>query len=450
MNKYLLSPLLVAMLLQGCGSDSSETETPSEPVEYTFTLNAKLTNDCGISSAFSDVELLLQDDTWQTLSSYKADANGLISFVTNSEFINYTIIAKDQKDSESEGLNVTSFYQANSATPAYYAAQYDEAIDNSTCECVTQDLELTHRSFASQTSVTSSVSYDSWQEVDENTTLFEGIQVCRVIDESWPLHSFSVVGVDVNDTAIASADFINDFTANDDNLWQASAFDVAESVDLDLLHQEFTTNQIIDNEEHFPTLVAADAGSLLVFKSHSYISEAFYKSQATVTFKDSGSLLGSAVTKKHHQVISTDSQESFAAEASEVAPDVDDIYFSEIAEDGSYDYSAVSGYSMASIAFTFTTYDPETELLLPAKWTFYGPESGLLAISGPLTGYEDIISIDTTKKETDVRLIESSVSGNYQDYIEYYQAGNTVDTAIDATNDFVKNIKLVEIAISVN
>ena len=99
------------------------------------------------------------------------------------------------------------------------------------------------------------------------------------------------------------------------------------------------------------------------------------------------------------------------------------------------------------ISFTFTAYDPDTELLMPAKWTFYGPDQGILAISADLTGYKDIINIDTDKKSTEIRLIKSMMTNNYQDYIRYYQGGNTVDNALDASNDFVKNINEVEISI---
>ncbi|WP_252730439.1 hypothetical protein [Colwellia sp. E2M01] len=402
-----------------------------------------------MATAFTDVELLLQDDTWQTLSTHTPDENGVISLVTSDQFINYTLVAKDQKGSDAEGLNVVSFYQASSDTPSHYQAQFDSLVDNTTCECVTQNIELSHRPFASQTSVTSSLAYNSWQMADEEITLFEGVNVCRAIDGSWPLHSFSVSGFDSNDKAIAVAGFIDDFTSNEDNTWQVSAFDVADSVDLPS-HQEFSTNQIIGNTTHFSELVAEDVASLLVFDTHSYISEAVYQSQASVTFTESNSIFGSTVIKTHHQVISEIAQESFAVKASEKKPTIDEQAFSEIKANGNYNYTEVSGYPMAIITFEFTAYDPGTQLLMPAQWTFYGPKSGTLAISGGLTGYEDIIDIETDKKSTDVYLIKSSVTNNYQDYISYYQAGNSVSQTLDTSDEFIRNIHRVEIGIKLN
>jgi len=448
LNKYLISPLLLSLLLQGCGgSSSSSPEVPVDPVEYTFSLTAQLTNDCGVASAFTDVELLLQDETWQTLNTYKADDNGVISFVTTSEFINYTLVAKDQQGSEAQGLNVVSFYQGSSATPSHYQARFDELVDNTTCECVTQNLELSHRPFVTQTDVTSSLAFDNWTEVDDSTTLFEGVKVCRAVEGEWPLHSFSVKGTDANLKVIAAADFSDDFSENVAGVWSLSAFQVADAVDLAMPHQDFNTNQLIKGIKHFPIAVTKDDDSLLVFSTHDHISEAYYQSQASVTFDESSSIFGSSVIKTHQQVISTTATDSFLVKANEQKPPIDDRNFSEIKEDGNYDYSAVSGYPMAVISFTFTAYDPDTSLLMPAKWTFYGPEQGILAISADLTGYKDIINIDTDKKSTDIHLMKSMMTNNYQGYIKYYQGGNTVESALDASNDFVKKLDEVEISI---
>ena len=452
MNKYLISPLLLTLFLQGCGgsSSSSSPEVAVDPVEYTFSLTAQLTNDCGVISAFTDVELLLQDETWQTLNTYKADDSGVISFVTESQFINYTLVAKDQQGSEAQGLNVVSFYQANSATPSHYQAQFDDLLDNSSCECVTQDVKISHRTFANpeQNIESSSLSFVNAAAIDNQNTLFEGIKVCRAIGGDWPLHSFSVKGSDVNEKTIAAAEFIDDFSENAEGVWTLSALQVADEVSLRMPHQAFTTNQIIDNIKHFSTDVTNEDESLLIFDTHNDISKAYYQSKASVTFDEIPSFFGSSVIKTHHQVISTSAAESFLVKANEQKPAIDDRNFSEIKADGSYDYTAVSGFPMAVISFTFTTFDPTTKLLMPAKWTFYGPEEGLLAVSAPLVGYENIINIDTSVKITNVHLINSLIANNYQDYIQYYQGGSTVKSVLDTSNDFIENINEIEIGIT--
>ena len=267
------------------------------------------------------------------------------------------------------------------------------------------------------------------------------------IEGEWPLHSFSVKGTDANQKAIAAADFSNDFSENVAGVWSLCAFQVADAVDLVMPHQDFNTNQLIKDIKHFPIAVTEDDDSVLVFSTHDYISEAFYQSQASVTFDESSSIFGSSVIKTHQQVISTKATDSFLVKANEQKPPIDDRNFSEIKEDGNYDYSAVSGYPLAVISFTFTAYDADTSLLMPAKWTFYGPEQGMLAISADLTGYEDIINIDTDKKSTDIHLIKSMMTNNYRDYIKYYQAGNTVESALDVSRDFVKKLDEVEISI---
>jgi len=447
LNKYLISPLILSLLLQACGGSSSSTpEVPVEPIEYNFSLTSQLTNTCGVSSAFTEVELLLQDDTWQTIETYKTDENGVISFVTTNEFINYTIVAKDQKGSEAEGLNVVSYYQASSNTPAHYQAQFDELADTlnkESCECITQDLELTHTPFTTQTQVASSLSYDSLEAKDSSHTLFKEVNVCRVIGEQWPLHSFSILGTDADQMAIGAAQFIDDFTANDEGVWSLFAIISTKDFDLVTQHQAFTTNQIIGNIKHFITDVITEDESLPTFYTHDYQSENFYQSQASVTFVPSDSIFRSSVINTHQQIISTIAQDSFTVKANEQQPAFNAPYFDEIKSDGSYDYSAVSGFPMAVINFTYTAYDPITKLLMPAQWTFYGPEKGMLAISATLTGYENIINIDTHIETTNIRLIKSAITNNYHDYIKYYQ-GKSV---LDMTHDFVKNIKESELSL---
>lgn len=445
LKKHLISPLLLALFIQGCGSSSSDTpEKPQETREYTFSLTAQLTNDCGVANAFTDVELLLQDDTWQTLSTHKADDNGVISFVTESEFINYTLVAKDQQGSEVEGLNVVSFYQANSATPSHYQAQFTESIDNTSCECVTKDVQISHRTFAEQISVTSSTNFSDWTVIDNKNTLFEGIKVCRRLEGTWPLNSFSISGTDINQKVIAVARFTDDYESDNTGTLLLAADEVPDDASLVMPHQNFKTNQIIGSSIHFPTFVDKGDDSLLVFTTHSYISEAYYQSQASITFDERDSVVRSSVVKTMHQIISTDAQTSFAVTANEQRPLIDDIGISEIKSDGSYDYSDVVGFPMAVISYTFLAFDPITTLLLPAKWTFYGQEKGMLAISGPLTGYEEIIDINTRKEAIDVRLVKTVVAENYSDYIKYYQG----DSTTDMSNDFVKNIN--EVLLNIN
>jgi hypothetical protein len=446
LNKYLISPLLLTLFLQGCGGGSSSSpEAPVDPVEYTFSLTAQLTNECGVASAYTDVELLLQDDTWQTLNTYKADDSGVISFVTTSEFINYTLVAKDQQGSEAQGLNVVSFYQASSATPSHYRARFDERLDelNKSCECVTKNLELSHRKFSKQTNVISSSSFSSWEAIDNKTTLLNDVTVCRVLDSDWSPQSFLVLGENSEQQTIAAGDFKKDFSSD---VWSLLASEVEETVLLDTPHQAFTTNQIILNQKHFPIVVAEDDTSFPNISEHIFDTENFYQTQASLTFDEVDSVVRSSVITTKSQIISTEAKESFSVKVNEQRPPIDDVRISEIKADGNYDYSGVVGFPMAVISYTFITFEPTTKLLMPAKWTFYGPEKGRLAISAPLKGYGNIIDSSTKKSAIDVQLVKSKMNDNYQDYIKYYQGNSSVDMS----NDFVKNIDEVILNIKIN
>jgi hypothetical protein len=447
LNNYLISTLATMIFLHGCGGSSSSTPNPPVvPTEYNFSLTSQLTNKCGVKSVFTDIKLLVQDDTWQTIDTYESDEDGVISFVTTSEFINYTVIAKNQQANENEGLNIVSFYRAHSATASYYHAQFDNKLDNSSCECIKQNLSLSHRPFSEQTHVNSSLPFDSWQALNDSTTIFEGVEVCRASNEQWPLHSFSVKGQDSNQKDIAIAEFFDDFDSNESALWSLSAFQVADNQALTLPHQSFITNQLVGDRQHFVTEVDEMDPSLLIFDTHPYISEAYYQSRATQVFDESSSIFGSSVVKTHQQIIASDAASSFAVMAVTEKPPIDDRNFSEIQADGSYNYSAVTGFPMVIVTFTFTTFDPLTQLLMPAKWTHFGPQQGSLAISGPLTGYEDIVNINTDKKATNVVLINSVMANDYEDYISHFQS----ESNLAKTIDFNKKLDQVEINIELN
>ena len=408
--------------VQSCGSSSSNDEiTPEVPVANTFELSSVLTNKCGVESNFLEVELLLQDDNWQLISRHLPDENGLISLSTDKENINYTLVAKSQQDDGLEGLDIVSFYQADSSLQSKYQARYDNKIDNASCECITQDVELRHRSFASREQVFSSLPFESWQAIDAQTTHYKSAEACRVADEAWPITSFMVLGLDSLGTSIGVADISDDFSANDEQLWAFSAVEVGNNVELSGGQQAMTSAQIIQGVEHFPLTVAEGDSSLILFNSHLYSSEARYMTQRNVVYQQSDTFFGSTITESSHQRISTDYSESFDVDVSKSKPDVEENNFSEINADGSYDYSDAGNYPLAVITYTYSAFDPDSGSLLPATWTSYGPDKGILPSAEVLPGYENLINDDTDIKITDIELLQSQNNSAYNDYIRYYQ-----------------------------
>lgn len=430
MFSYLRATTLATIfIIQGCGSSSSsESETEQPDTEYQFTLTASYTNACGSQIPVTEVNLLLQDDSWQTLQSYSADSNGQISFTTTSQYINYTIVAKDVDDDEEiAGLDIASFYHSLANNEYQYSSPFEPNELSQECHCISQDLVLRHRSFASITQAASSLSYQSLTSIDDQTTQFNQVEACRESDSDWPMATFMVSGVDGDGIAIGAGDFLADFDSNDEGTWQLAAVEVATSEALAEQHDSFSHVQRFSSGQHFHTEVAQDAAQTLVFDDHSYTSESEYFSESVQLLRLTDSVFGSSRYESLHQKISTRTQDVFDVEAIKSAPELDDSYYSEISSDGSYDYSAVSNYPMAIIAFDYIAYAPTTEQLIPVKWTSYGQASGLLASSVNLPGYEDIINQDNDVFNTQVTLLRSLESDDYQDYLNFHQG-------IDSTN----------------
>lgn len=363
----------------------------------------------------------------------------MISFQTQQPTINYTLVAKTQQGNDPVGYDINSFYQANTAISSTYPVTYDSLVDNSSCQCITQDVILNHRNFKTRDKVLSSASFISQETINPQSTRYKGVNVCRSIDGSWPLHSFTVTGTDNSDNPIGTAGFLSSFEPNNDQLWTLPGLEVAENITLPNGHQSFETQQNIKEKPHFYLSVIESEASLMMFNSHAYSNETRYASKANHLFEKSSSIYGVIEVKSSHQKESGLYNESINVNANENKPNIDYIYFSEIKPDWSYDYSAVKGYPMAIITIDYLAFDPVSGALIPAKWTTYGPHTGLLANSAPLTGYENIISADTRFIGTETKLIKSHHTSDYNNYIQYYQ--NVM------SNNFSANLETYDIVI---
>lgn len=432
----ICSAVAMATLMQACGSSSgSSTSSGSSDANYTFTLNSVITNDCGEEVPFTDVELLLQDEDWTYQQSYSPDDDGVISFTTSDKNINFTLVAKTQSGDSDEGLDIVSYYQASTSTETTYQATYDSLVSNETCECITQDASLRHRSFENIDEAWTSLPFDSWESVSETETLFKDVTVCRVIDGDWPVASFMVKGTDSDDDKIGSADFLSDFTTDGTGEWSVSAVEVAEEIDLSKNHSDVVISQLFEDDEHFQSEISEDDDTALLFTSHMYINEAYYKGVAEYSLSESSNIYGSWSVSSENQVISTDYDDALDAEASDDMPSIDTVSFSELADDGTYDYSAVKNYPMAIIQFTYG------DTSVPVTWTMYGPDEGVLPSSVDLEGYDDIVDSDSYISDTQVTLIKSDNTSDYDDYIEYYQSLDSDDFDTDLHKYYI-NITL--------
>jgi hypothetical protein len=445
-HKKTLLLLTLFGSLQACGGggeDGSGT-TPTVPKSYALSLTSTLTNKCGEKLPFVDVELFIQNSDWSVVEKLQPDASGVFNYSSDSELINYTIAAKTQQAGKAEGLDFVSFNQVKATTAAIYQAQHAAKIDNTNCECVTKNVEVSHAPISNISKVTSSANFTDTEIINSQNTHFNNVEACRIVEGGWPTHSFSIVGIGNNSNILGAAGFIEDFSQtvmNDDNeaVWELAAFDGIEEINLNNDHQAFTTHQSFHGLEHFAINVTEDDNTVDLFNSHVYISETDYLSNAEVVFTEVDSAFGSIKISSQHQVISAVSATSFAVKASDVKPNVDDVFFSEINSDWSYDYSDVADYPMAIIAVNYQGVEPTTNTLMPVTWKSYGEIAGQLPVTTALEGYDDIINDDTLVLGTNTILLQSQSTNNYANYLLYYQ---------NASNStFVNDIKSYHISI---
>jgi len=432
------------MLLAGCGGGDSVTTNTT----YTFELNAYVLNNCDVKSPFTEIELLVQDDNWQITERHQPDTNGLISFITNDKYINYTLVAKSRSGEAAEGLDIRSYYQANTGTISNYKATYDSLVNNDTCQCITNNLLLNHRSLTTRREAYSSHPFESTNVISANSTQFNNVQVCKKLDGDWPLTSFIVTGESISENLIGAANFLNTFDLNEtEDDWILSAIEIPEALALSVNQDlTFTTSQVLENTEHFLIHTTEEDQSILVLNSHNYISEAYFKLNAEQTLATSDTLFSQSALFSINQLVSSSYNEAYdteiAIELDNTDISLDYINFSELTDDGSFDYSAIDSHPMSIISFTYSVLNNDGSYY-PVTWTNYGPNKGVLASYLALVDYQDIVNQETTILEnTEVSLLQSINSNNYEDYINFFQQGNSLTENEDIANDFNHNIHI--------
>jgi len=421
LNKKHITILLL-LFISSCGSGSGSSSEPEKiDSEYQFELSAKLINQCRQEVTFDQFEVHLQDESWQLIEKYSPNANGLVSFTSKQKEINYTIVAKYQQGDSTEGLDIVSYFHAKTAAPSLYIATYDNLLDNGSCECITQNINVQHRVFSRIDTVSTSFPYEDWQQVDPQNTHFNNARICRIKDQEWPISSVSIRGLDAKNDTVGVASLLTGFSLYDDQLWEAAAVEVAETISLPQEHTAFELTQSFANGEHFSVNIGQDDELLPVFNSHPYVSESVYQSTSSHVFEDIDSIFGRSTFSSFHQIKSTIYAETFNVSAKVDRPNIDNTNYSELNSDGSYDYGAISDYPLIKFTFDYEVKLLNSDTITPVIWTMYGPIKGVLPSSVQLVGYDDVVTPKTKIFNTDIQIIKSSTSKNYEDYIRNYQ-----------------------------
>ncbi|QBY03765.1 hypothetical protein E2K93_04945 [Thalassotalea sp. HSM 43] len=417
-KKFSFSVLASSILLMSCGGGggSKDIENKPLPVPVTFNLQAKVINDCGSESPFTNVELILQDENWQVISRHEPDAQGAFAVDVINQRINYTLVANYQQGEDDEGIEAVSFHQVDADVAATYYATHAGQTNNENCQCNSQDLTLNHPRIDALTQANSSAEFSDIEVISGTSTMFKGVEVCRDSSQPWATHSFTVQGTDNNGNLVALGGFGT-------GLEDVNAFESAAMIQISSSNPELYTDQVFNGVRHFAITVEEDAGEVLIFDNHEYSAESVYSGNAQIVFDDTSSIFGNVSVYSEHSIYSDNYNDALDLKPSKNEPDIDLDRLTEIQDDGLYDYGSVNNHEMAVFTFVYRAKDPQTELDMPARWKIYAPIAGSLPIIDGLPGYQDIIGTDTSIKGTFVDLIRSYDSGDYDDYVDYYATG---------------------------
>ncbi|WOH35756.1 hypothetical protein RI844_10210 [Thalassotalea fonticola] len=437
MSKFIpFSALASVFLLASCGSGGggSNDDTNKPPATYQFTLQSLIKNSCGDTSSYADTKVFLQDENWQVLSEHQANSEGLVEITSANEKINITVLANYKGDNGIESYQAVSYYQVDTDVKATYYATHSDKLDNSTCECTTQDVVLSHINSNTILGALSSAKFESFELVDGVTTTFKQVESCRIKGQEWTEHSFAVY-----DEEEGFVGFHQDYTATDNGTWEVYDNGSGIAVSFNRKDMDMTTSQIFNQTRHFTKTSEAETNEAIIFENHKFDGNTVHSASADFIFKEESSPFGSVSLKSRETVFSQDYNDSLAVKPSENDENIDYITWAEIEASGAYDYSKVSKHDMAVISYVFDAKNPETQLDMPVLWTSYGPIEGQLPMNTLLPGFEDVIDGDTDVDATKVNLLRHYSFDNYQDYINYYtNIGHAdVNQQMDKTDDTV-------------
>ncbi|MGB1297824.1 MAG: hypothetical protein ACPG8A_06095, partial [Psychrobium sp.] len=273
MNSFSKSALAIALsstlIACGGGSGSGSGDSLKPPTTYTFTLNAKTVNKCGVEQPIANADFYLQDSEWALVSSHQTDANGQISITTTDKTINYTIAKEQLTNGNVANVELRSFIDVNSASQATVVFENPQLSDDSSCQCQTQDLDLAYSLVGSVDKLDSSAAFASAAVIDASNARFSDVEVCRENDKAWPNESFMVVATNSQDNLTAFSGFSNSFDATPGENWRLNTNAIAIALDVDHTKlQQLTTAQLIDNKLHFNFTAKQNDLQTIVFDNH--------------------------------------------------------------------------------------------------------------------------------------------------------------------------------------
>ncbi|NRA61530.1 MAG: hypothetical protein HRU25_11585 [Psychrobium sp.] len=424
-NKSLISSVL-SIALVGCGGssggstdgDSGGSGGGGSNTEYNFAFSASVTNKCGVKQPLANIEFFVQDKDWNYVATHISDADGKVAFTTKDQFINYTVVTKKSENGSLSDVKLTSFAQVKSGSMVSFMLDDSSAADNTSCECITQDVQLNHPRIDSIKSTFTSASNTGSKVLSPFQTLFKGVEVCRVQDGEWPVHSFMVEGPSGTRLLTGWTGFMTDYVANDESLWSLNGLEASISQTVD--HNDYdtlVTGQLFDQRVHFKTEAALNDTEITFFDNHQYTQNSRYMGIASNIHQESTSIFGRLTFSSEQIVYSTQYDDVIDLTPEHNKPDIDMLGLTDIQKDGEYDFSAVSGYPLVIFTSELRTHDPKTGQAYSTTWKVYGPNKGKLPVKSELPGYEHLIKDDVSIKSSEMLFLSSDIANDYAAFI---------------------------------
>lgn len=407
-----LSVFLVSLLVScGGSSDSSDSISSSDDsnstTANTLSIMAKYKDSCGNETAATDAALLIHNSDYSNKEIVFADANGLLTYITDNTNETVSIVMRDEDE-------------VNGIKPIYLTTFIDQPVINMgnhyqytnniyACQCDLFDLVVNipdRTNDVGQGSI-SGMYIDGNVDNIEGTTNFSGLLACKKTAGSWPLISSFIGYTNPDEGFAAIIPDISTMPISSANL---------EGMAVSITSNDKATTQVstvIDGKYHLSNYGFELSDNVYGFSTDSVD---FY-SVSAYRFESLYDLLN--VDDAYFFTVSSENDSNLNKTFDLQLPEIDYLVLFDIlmSDSGEYNLSYLPNMDYLSVGIQ-ATYDYQTVL----SWDLIAPMSGKVpnieAID--LTAFisEDILDTSVDTIEMNISVLGYDGIDGYQDFMK--------------------------------
>ncbi|MCP4987026.1 MAG: hypothetical protein GY928_13545 [Colwellia sp.] len=407
--------LISASLLSACGGsssgDSSNTsaDNQSKTKLKTLSMVAIYKDACGNETFANDAALLIHNSDYSNKDIIYADANGKLSYQTESATQTISILMRNKNEVDGvKPVILTTYmdYPVKDIGNYYHNTYAKDACD---CQNFTLNVNVPARANDWAEGKLSGAENQGWVSSNQGSAQFNDLSVCRTPEQTWPLLSSTINFTDPDEAfGVLIAD-VSDTTEVDATL-AGTIVDIATNSDL--AYKRIST--VINGERHFNNSISSySTNNLYAFTSTpaDYYTVSAYTFDNIYEFPNVDEAILIVESGEHTEDLSK------TFDLTLPAVDYTKMFDILLSDTGQYDLS-----DTANMDYINVNISANKDFQSMLTWTITAPTSGLVPkienidISAFVS--EDILNTSVNNINTSISMEGLSGINGYKDYTD--------------------------------